>query len=84
MKVTSQVKRLMTEEQLKQLSALLAKDRKNIITSAFCLFLEDSISDLVKPTSPSSFENNSWALERAYRDGGAYHLQQILNIFKEK
>jgi hypothetical protein len=84
MNITSQVQRLMSDGELKQLNSLLAKDRKSVITSAFCLFLEDSISELVKPTSPSSFENNSWALERAYRDGGAYHLQQILNIFKEK
>jgi hypothetical protein len=84
MKITSQVNRLLAEDELKQLQVMLGKDRKNVITSAVCLFLEDSIAELVKPTGPSSFESSSWALERAYRDGGAYHLQQILKIFKEK
>jgi hypothetical protein len=84
MNITSQVNRLLDEAELKQLQAMLSKDRKNVITSAMCLLLEDSISELVKPTGPASFDKGSWALERAYRDGGAYHLQQILNIFKEK
>lgn len=82
MKKTSQLKRILKEDRLKAFENAVAVDK--IIVPILQELMESMCSELQKPTSISDFEQQSWALERAYRDGGAYYLQQVLNIFKEK
>jgi hypothetical protein len=79
---TAQVQRLLTAEESKEIDRWMIKDKR--ILPFLTTIINDTLSELTKPTSPSDFEKVSWSLERAHRDGGAYYLRQVLNIFKEK
>ena len=79
---TAQVQRLLTTTEIQEIDKWMLKDKR--ILPFLTMIIDDTLSELTKPTSQSDFERASWSLERAYRDGGAYYLQQILNLFKEK
>ena len=81
MKITSQIKRLFKTDEIEKL-------KSSTITNSFLLkciidIIEDSSKELSKPTSYTDIEEGSWAIRKAYTEGGRYHLEQIANIFKE-
>lgn len=76
------LKRLLSEEGYEKFSKALARDK--VLGPAFEQMIDSLLHDLNKTTTPKDLDNPQWSLARAYRDGGRYYLEQLLNVFKEK
>jgi hypothetical protein len=81
MKPNSQLKQLFEDSELEKLRIALVGD--NTIMPCIEKIIESKIAELLKPTGVSGISTN-WPLKKAHSEGGAYYLQGILNIFKEK
>ena len=82
MKNTPQLRKLFDEKELAELITVFNTDKR--LTPALVKIIESECSELMMPTSMKDFERPSWPLEKAHREGGAYHLQRLLTILKEK
>ena len=79
--INSKLQRLLTEEEIEKLRVAIIADK--VIIAALTKLINKTCSELQAPTSLSDFEKSSWALEKAYCEGGLYYLQQLLTTFKE-
>ena len=79
--INSKIHRLFEAEEIEKLRKAIISDKD--IIPALDKLVNKTCSELQTPTSVGDFKRSSWALEKAYREGGVYYLQQLLTIFKE-
>lgn len=82
MKVTSQIKRIFEDAEVEKLKKAVLRDK--IIIKSIMKIIEDTSSEISKPTSLTEIDEVSWATRKAYTEGGRYYLEQLMSIFKEK
>ena len=81
MKKSAIITRLFSEEEYVSLRDAVKSDE--VICEAQARIAKHWVNELMTPTSVKDFKKSSWALEKAYREGGAYYLMQLLELFKE-
>lgn len=74
----SQLQRIFTEEEAKLFQSLLVQDDK--LVALIIKVLKTKLSELERPTVLSDFDSGSWALSRAYRDGGISQIKNLLRV----
>lgn len=78
----SLLQRVFTDEEVIVFQTLLAQNDKLVLL--ICKILKTKLRGLERPTVLSDFESGSWALTRAYRDGGISQIKNLLQILGEK
>jgi hypothetical protein len=76
------LQRILTEEGADRFIKAMSRNKTG--TTLLVQIIEHYLQDFNRPTVQKDLENPQWPLMRAYRDGGRYYLQQLLELLKEK
>lgn len=76
------VEGILTEEVAIEFFRLLY--RNELLQQCILKILDSKIESLSKPSPPNELTDSSWALRRAYQDGGRYNLESIRKVFEEQ
>ena len=76
--------RLLTKERADEFIELINKRNNSKIKGYLTDIIENQMKEFERATTLRDLTDPQWPLTRAYRDGGKYYLQQLLDLFKEK
>ena len=77
------LEKVLSKDGADEFDKLINRRTNTKLRKYFVEILEYHLKDFDKPSTRKDLDNPSWALRRAYHDGGKYYIQQLYNLFKE-
>jgi len=76
------VENILKEDRASEFFRLL--DRNDFIRECILEIIDIKVTSLSRTSPVSELTDSSWALKRAYQDGGKYNLESLRKIFEEQ